>query len=346
LAAASSITKYLDSFILSPWHQNVRNHTLATVMAEPTLLQYWRVWNAHHRKIKIQYPEDFIDGHEVRKLHYLIKKCWKNIGTLHPNNHGNLKRQFCNAVRRVDNLTDERIPTAERAMDHRTHNNSINGNADAPELLENFHFLQMELYRAIRDLVRIERAIGEPANYIRQYDQHRAVPLRLEIEAFPRRLAGVRRRYEGEGYVRLGPNALPTDRETSRSGVQKLRQPDRNIDHRPGGSMYYNHLYTSGQTTAALWLLTDAQNNIVERVVAKDCWYIEEVVSWADQRMWFGDSDDPTTKVPMEALIQEGLRHDSILGIRGWHMQPHKLMCRVCSSIDYSTNFHATKTCS
>ena len=100
--------------------------------------------------------------------------------------------------------------------------------------------------------------------------------------------------------------------------------------------MYYHHLYTSHQTTAAVWVRTDEQNNIVERVVAKDCWFIEEIPYWADPKMWFGDPDDPTTKVPMEALIQEGLRHDSVLRLRGWHMHPHKLMCRVCSSVDCS----------
>jgi hypothetical protein len=302
-------------------------------MAQPTLLKCWHTWNGYHKNVKIDYPEDFSDGHEVRKLHFLIKRCWKQIETLHPNNHGNLKRQFHHAARNVEDLT-EQLSDAELHMNLRINTNSTNGHADRPEVHEDFYRVQLDLFRAIQDLVRIERAIGAPASYIKQYDKHRAALLRPPIEAFPRRLAGVRRRFEG--YQPFDSDIDPPNRQQSRSDYQKRSQPDRNIDHHPEGSMYYYHLYTSHQTTAAVWVRTDEQNNIVERVVAKDCWFVEEIPYWADPKMWFGDSDDPTTKVPMEALIQEGLRHDSVLRLRGWHMHPHKLLCRVCSSVDCS----------
>ena len=100
--------------------------------------------------------------------------------------------------------------------------------------------------------------------------------------------------------------------------------------------MFYQHLDTSEKTTIGLWILTNENNIIVDRVVAKDCWWIEQVREWASPSTWWGNYQDPTTKLLPEALIQEGLVHDSILGIRSWHMHPHKLMCRVCSSVDSS----------
>jgi hypothetical protein len=99
--------------------------------------------------------------------------------------------------------------------------------------------------------------------------------------------------------------------------------------------MYYVHLHTNSQTTAACWVLTDGHNNIADRVVAKDAWDIREFNSkWESPLYWFGDPTDPTAKQPHEALIQEKLVHESILGIRSWHLHANKLMCRVGPSID------------
>jgi hypothetical protein len=311
---------------------DIAHSLLLTVMAQHNLRNCWSVWNAHHLKIKTNFPEDFIDGHEVRRFHKLIKAGWGDIGALHPINHVALKRQFYNAVRRVQDLTDD-LPRAENRLNVQVAHNRANGDTDATGIHDDFLATQIDLLRAIKDLVRIERAIGTPADYIRQYDTHKENPLMLEITAFSQRLARVRRQYEG--YVPIDSDQIPPMRQPSRSGYQQRRQPHRDIDHHPGGEMFYHHLDTSHQTTAACWILTNGNNVIVDRVVAKDCWYIEEIEQWTDPTMWFGDPMDPITKQLPEALIQEKLVHDSILRIRSWHIHAHKLMCRVCSSINW-----------
>lgn len=97
--------------------------------------------------------------------------------------------------------------------------------------------------------------------------------------------------------------------------------------------MYHFHLETSSQTSAGLWVLSDANNVIRDRVVVKDMWFIGDVYKWTSPLHWFGDPLDPAAKQPQEALIQERLVHETILGIRSWHIHAQKLMCRVSCSI-------------
>lgn len=96
--------------------------------------------------------------------------------------------------------------------------------------------------------------------------------------------------------------------------------------------MYHYHLMTSRPTSVGIWVVSDANNAIIDRVVVKDCWVIDQNFpgDWTDPKFWFGDPMDPLTKQPTEALIHAKLSHDeSIVQMRSWHMHAHKLMYRV-----------------
>jgi hypothetical protein len=301
------------------------------MIAQPrNLMDAWRAWDAYHRKIIREFAQDFTNKLALRRFRKRIGLNWKEIGKLHPDDHGDLKRRF---LRHSEEF--RRVHTAYRRASTRKHAHTAASRANhVNEHLgphEDYLRALNRVLLELNSLIRFERrVIGEPADRIRNYDQRREVDYQYRFHENALRLALVRPRHEGIA----PPGGVSPNREPSRAGYQQLGQPDRNVDHHPGGYMFYVHLSTNEQTTAACWVLTDGNNVIVDRVVAKDVWDIQSSNKWNSPLYWFGEPMDPITKQPQEALIQEKLVHESILRIRSWHLHAHKLMCRVSPCTD------------
>lgn len=318
--------------------QQIRHRTFAKAMDTPprNLMNAWRAWNAYHRKIIRDDPQDFDTKLKLRRFRKRISVDWKKIGKLYPIDHEARKMRFYQRIRRLKRVEQATQRASRRKHKYARRNMAESVNNDL-EPHENFLKWLNQSLRHLRGIIRFERRVlggqrDEPAEHILEYDLRKVRLLTQRISANSLRLAQARLQHEG---IPGNPNATPPNRQPSRSWYQKLGQPHRNIDHLRGGRMFYVHLHTNSQTTAACWVLTDGHNNIADRVVAKDAWDISTFNSkWESPLYWFGDPTDPTAKQPHEALIQEKLVHESILGIRSWHMHANKLMCRVGPSFD------------
>lgn len=318
--------------------QQIRHRTFAKAMDTPprNLMNAWCAWNAYHRKIIRDDPQDFDTKLKLRRFRKRISVDWKKIGKLYPIDHEARKMRFYQRIRRLKRVEQATQRASRRKHKYARRNMAESVNNDL-EPHENFLKWLNQSLRHLRGIIRFERRVlggqrDEPAEHILEYDLRKVRLLTQRISANSLRLAQARLQHEG---IPGNPNATPPNRQPSRSWYQKLGQPHRNIDHLRGGRMFYVHLHTNSQTTAACWVLTDGHNNIADRVVAKDAWDISTFNSkWESPLYWFGDPTDPTAKQPHEALIQEKLVHESILGIRSWHMHANKLMCRVGPSFD------------
>lgn len=297
----------------------------------PNLLDAWRTWNAHHRQILKEYPQDFAGKVAIRKARKRIGDDWKKLSKLYPNDHGVRKLRFYRHVARLDiaRMASRRAATRMQAMGAQ---NVAHGLATGPEdSLE----AQIQVLRDLKSLIELEHMVmGQPADRIRHYDEGRVNPLQHGITALEDQVVQARIYYESDSDSVQNP---PPRRKSNRTGYQQRTQ-DRNVDPHYGGNMYHFHLCTSRQTSAGLWVVCGAHNTIVDRVVVKDCWHIQEFNRWTSSAWWIGDAMDPTTKEPSEALIHQKLHHESILRLRSWHMHAHKLMFRVGPSTDCPSN--------
>lgn len=299
---------------------------------QPSLMECWRAWNAHHRRVLRDYSDEFTNKNVKRRFCKRISLEWKKIGVRYPQAHERRKRQFHQAATSFIRRRAE-VAVAQAARNaYIAHNRAINV-IPQPEPYEAFLEATIRMLRDLNRVVRIERsAIRQPCDFVRQWDERSVTTMMHGIQRIGLRVARVRTRYEGT----VPPNApgrpLPPNLHTSRTRGQQ-RQQDRDVDPRPGGLMYHMPIATNPQTSAGLWVLSDAHNTVVDRVVVKDCYFIRNPWGWTHERFWYGDPMDPTTKRPTEAVLHEKVsqqgRQESILDIRSWRLHAHKLMYRV-----------------
>ena len=286
--------------------QQIRHRTFAKAMDTPprNLMNAWCAWNAYHRKIIRDDPQDFDTKLKLRRFRKRISVDWKKIGKLYPIDHEARKMRFYQRIRRLKRVEQATQRASRRKHKYARRNMAESVNNDL-EPHENFLKWLNQSLRHLRGIIRFERRVlggqrDEPAEHILEYDLRKVRLLTQRISANSLRLAQARLQHEG---IPGNPNATPPNRQPSRSWYQKLGQPHRNIDHLRGGRMYYVHLHTNSQTTAACWVLTDGHNNIADRVVAKDAWDISTFNSkWESPLYWFGDPTDPTDLLLVHTL--------------------------------------------
>lgn len=298
---------------------------------QPNLMDAWRTWNAYHRQVPKDFDADFTNKIVKRRFWKKISTEWKKIGTRYPAVHTARKLDFRRCVMRLER-SRAAVLRAVATREAQDVQNDILNLDNQPEPQENVLQAKIQELRALKNLVRIERSvIKEPADLIRHWDERRMRRLKDEIQTIGHGVLRVRNLFEGQVPKDADEGTIPPRLQLSRTGYQGLPQ-GRNVDPHPGGRMFHFHLRSSRATSAGLWILSDANNNVVDRVVVKDCWVPNHDFpqDWTDRKFWLGDRMDPTTKQPMEAVIHAKLSHDeSILHMRSWHMHAHKLMYRV-----------------
>jgi hypothetical protein len=299
----------------------------------PNLMDAWRTWNAYHRHILREFPQDFAGKVAIRTFRKKISDDWKELSKLHPNDHGVRKLQFHRRAKALDGArnTEREAVTSLQALDAP---NVADRHATEAEVLL---AARIQVLRELESLIDLERMVmGQPADRIRHYDERRVNAFQLEIRAAERQVRVARILYESDTDSDDNP---PPRRKESRTGYQQELQ-ERNVGSHSGGDMYHIHLSTSAQSSVGVWVLCGAHNTIVDRVVVKDCWFIQAYPRWTDTEWWIGD---PTTMQPSEALIHRKLHHESILRLRSWHMHAHKLMFRVGPCIDPPSTIFAQR---
>jgi hypothetical protein len=282
-------------------------------MAQTPLLECWHTWNAYHRQIPKDFPGKFANKTAINKFHRQIKVGWKKLSVEHPITHGRRKRQFHMAVKRLRFVTQQYLRASERLQAE------IDGGVlGEPETHEHLLNAQIVKLKVPEKLIRTEHEdLGPPADLIRGYDNDRVTNLRTEFQITAAQAARARRMHEKDIDDRADEEGTARKRYGPRD-QQRVQQ--RNVDRRAGGNMYYRHLYTSYQTTAGVWILSDAHNNVVEKVAVKDAYFLKYFdYDWTNRALWFGDVHDPTRKVPWEVRIHEKLLDPSILHLRGWN---------------------------
>jgi hypothetical protein len=288
-----------------------------------TLLDAWHSWNTHHRHIPKDIPQHFANKTAINKFHRQIRASWKNLSVEHPITHGQRKLRFHNTAKRLRFVNRQYLRPSERLAAEI--NRGVLGEPETHELVLHTQIVKLQALKAI---VRIEDVdLGPPAD-VRDYDNRRVTAVKNEFQVTAGQAARARRQHE----INIDNERPPTEgRGRERYGPRYQQNVQRrNVDRHAGGNMYYQGLYNSEVTTAGVWILSDANNVVVDRVAVKDAYlfrYFNHL--WINQANWFGDALDPTTKQPWEVRIHQKLLDPSILRFRGWHMHADKLMYRV-----------------
>lgn len=291
----------------------------------PTLLDAWHTWNFYHRQVLKDFPRDTVGKVAIRVFRKRISDDWKSIGVLHPNTHGVRKVRFHKAVERLRFVTEQYRRASERLSAEI--NRGVLGEPETHEHLMNAQIVKLQVLQANVNAERLD--LGPPADRIRGYDRRRAIALMREFQVTGQQAAIARDQHE-QAIGNIPPRQDGRGRREYGPRYQR-RVQQRNVDPHPGGKMFYHHLFTSSQTTAGVWIRTDAHNQVVDRVAVKDAYFITTFDQWwTNPAKWFGDVLNPTTKEPWEVRIHRNLPdHENILRFRSWHMHPAKLMYRV-----------------
>lgn len=251
---------------------------------------------------------------EQRDLTARSGQDWQRIRVDNPDDHVQLKLRLGRAIR-MSNVASRIVKRARSNFEAQR----ASGLGEPAEIYESLNGAQVLLLTALNELETVEILIGRAADFIRAHTEPEVALLRRNIADTERELATRRLIEEG--------NSIGTTfrRDTFMRNSQS--KPPR------GGRQWYHLLANGPLSNVGLCLSGDEHHRIVDRLVMKDMWFTGHHDLWTNKHFWYGNPQDPTSKIPYEVHIMGHLTatgQRNILRMRAWHIAPEKLMYRVC----------------
>jgi hypothetical protein len=221
---------------------------------------------------------------EQRELTARSTQDWQKIRVDHPEKHLQLKLdlgraiQMSNGANRMVKRARSNIE-AQRAM----------GLGEPAEIYEALNRARVILLTTLNELAMVEGRIGRAADFIKAHTDR-------EIALLRRNIADTEGEVATRRLVEEGDFIGTTFRRDTFMRNSQPTPPN-------GGRQWYHHLAKSPLSSLGLCLSGDEHDRIVDRLVMKDMWFTGHHNFWTDKHFWYGDPQDPTSKVPYEVHV-------------------------------------------
>ena len=247
---------------------------------------------------------------------------WNAIARVHPEDHAQLKRDLCNAIDRAnisEIQSNAALATAQASLLPNPPSTARQRTAAHELALRE----KIQSLRNLTTLVDIETRIGAPVAAVRDFDAgDRIDQVRRQVDSAATLVA--QRRIE-----EFQPLSL----------LQKRRALDAHRDvfsrasfHQGPGNTFFALPGGNGDTKLGVWIRTDANDNILDRIAIKDVCFDYDPNDWTNGITW-QNVHDPLNKVLTEAHVMERLQDtedsQNVVRLRSRQLHAEELVFRV-----------------
>lgn len=277
----------------------------------------WMTWSKHYR---LALPSQPLTALQRLRTRQELKRNWNSIGGKNRNEHLRLGRSLCDAII-LAGVSAGHAADAQDTFDN-DQTQAILTPAQMTASAENMYRALIQYLQNLVALVRIEDEIGAPAAVLRALDGgERMQNLIDEVDDAGETVAGLRHAEVAHLGTDGALNAINTRRDAFLN--EHFDQgPDNTFVGFEGGNE---------DSRFGIWIQSDANGRITDRVVVKDVCFELMPAFWSDRRIWH-NLDQPFGKELVETYLMKKLQETgspNVVRLRDSQLHVWEMLFRV-----------------